>query len=238
MLEALIFDLDGTLADTEETHRQAFNAAFIEFELWWDWSPHRYADLLRISGGKERIAHYIDTLGLPPAERSRTLELVPALHRTKTRIYHELLERGQRPFRPGVAKLLHAAREAGLQLAIASTTTSSNVEALLRANLAKEPHVAFNVIACADQVREKKPSPEIYNLVLASLRLPASACVAFEDSVNGLRAAKAAGLSTVVTPTRWNAGQDFSAADLVLVSLEQIDVPRVERLLGEAHAAA
>lgn len=238
VLEALIFDLDGTLADTEETHRQAFNAAFIEFELGWDWSPRRYAELLRISGGRERIAHYIDSLGLPLPERARVLELLPALHRTKTRIYHELLERGQRPFRPGVAKLLRAAREAGLQLAIASTTTSSNVEALLHANLSNEPHVYFNVIACADQVPEKKPSPAIYQLVLASLRLPASACVAFEDSVNGLRAAKGAGLSTVVTPTRWNAGQDFSAADLVLGSLEEIDVARIERLLGEAHAAA
>lgn len=238
MLEALIFDLDGTLADTEETHRQAFNAAFIEFELWWDWNPHRYADLLRISGGKERIRHYVETLGLPAAERARVIELVPALHRTKTRIYTDLLERGQRPFRPGVAKLLRAAHDAGLKLGIASTTTSANVEALLRANMKGEPHVVFNVIACGDQVREKKPSPEIYNLVLASLHLPASVCIAFEDSVNGLRASKAAGLATVVTPTRWNAGQDFSAADLVLASLEEIDVPRLERLLGEAHAAA
>src|SRR5512147_3183026 len=100
-LEALIFDVDGTLADTEETHRQAFNAAFIEFELWWDWSPHRYAELLHVSGGKERIAHYIESLRLAPAERARLLEQVPALHRTKTRIYTELLVQGKRPFRPG-----------------------------------------------------------------------------------------------------------------------------------------
>jgi HAD superfamily hydrolase (TIGR01509 family) len=238
MLEALIFDLDGTLADTEETHRQAFNAAFIEFELWWDWGPQRYAELLKISGGKERILRYIDTLGLAGAERARLAELVPAIHRVKTRIYTELLEQGRRPFRPGVAKLLKSAGEAGLKLAIASTSSAASIEALLRANLAREPHVVFNAIACADQVREKKPSPEIYQLVLASLHLPASSCVAFEDSVNGLRAAKSAGLATVVTPTRWNAGQDFSGADLLLNSLEEIDVPRLERLLGEAHAAA
>jgi len=238
MLEALIFDLDGTLADTEETHRQAFNAAFIEFELWWDWGPQRYTDLLHVSGGKERIAHYIETLGLAPAERARMLELVPALHRTKTRIYTELLERGQRPFRPGVLALLKAAREAGLKLAIASTTTSVNIDALLRANLAGEPHVIFNAIACADQVRTKKPAPDIYHLVLASLHLPASSAIAFEDSLNGLRAAKAAGLVTVVTPSRWNASDDFAAADLLLPSLEGMDVARLERLLGEAHAAA
>ena len=238
MLEALIFDLDGTLADTEETHRQAFNAAFIEFELWWDWNPHRYAELLHVSGGKERILHYVDSLRLAPAERARVLEQVPALHRTKTRIYTELLEQGKRPFRPGVAQLLRAASDAGLRLAIASTTTSANVDALLRANLSQAPRLAFNVIACADQVRAKKPSPEIYNLVLASLHLPATSCIAFEDSLNGLRAAKAAGLVTVVTPSRWNAIDDFSAADRVLASLEDVDVPSLERLLGDARAAA
>ncbi|TAN54124.1 MAG: HAD family hydrolase [Betaproteobacteria bacterium] len=238
MLQALIFDLDGTLADTEETHRQAFNAAFIEFELWWDWSPQRYAQLLRVSGGNERIRHYVGTLGLAPAERARVLELVPALHRTKTRIYTELLEQGRRPLRPGVARLLLAASDAGLKLAIASTTTSANVDALLRANLGQTPHLAFSVIACADQVRAKKPAPDIYHLVLASLHLPATSCIAFEDSLNGLRAAKAAGLVTVVTPSRWNADEDFGGADRVLASLEDINLPALERLLGEARAAA
>jgi len=238
MLEALIFDLDGTLADTEETHRQAFNAAFIEFELWWDWSPQRYAELLRVSGGKERIAHYVETLELAPAERERVLQLVPALHRTKTRIYNELLAQGRRPFRPGVKALLESAARAGVKLAIASTTTSANIDALLRANLAAAPHVAFDAIACGDQVREKKPAPDLYNLVLASLHLPASSCIAFEDSLNGLRAAKAAGLLTIVTPTRWNVHEGFAGADLVLPSLEGLSVPRLEELLGEAHAAA
>jgi HAD superfamily hydrolase (TIGR01509 family) len=238
MLEALIFDLDGTLADTEETHRQAFNAAFIEFELWWDWSPQRYAELLKVSGGKERLKHYVDALAVSAQERARLAVLIPALHREKTRLYTELVERGQRPFRPGVMALLGAAREAGLKLAIASTTTSANVEALLRANLAQDGHVLFNVIACGDQVRAKKPAPDIYNLVLACLHLAPDACIAFEDSLNGLRAAKAAGLATVVTPTRWNAGQDFASADLLLDSLEGLDIARLERLLGEAHAAA
>ena len=238
MLEALIFDLDGTLADTEETHRQAFNAAFIEFELWWDWSPNRYAELLHVSGGRERLLHYIDHLDATPAERERLRGLVPALHRTKTRIYTQLLEQGKRPFRPGVKALLEAASGAGLKLAIASTTTSANIDALLRANLAQAPHLAFSVIACGDQVREKKPAPELYHLVLASLHLPATSCIAFEDSLNSLRAAKAAGLVTVVTPSRWNAGDDFGAADRVLASLEEIDIPALERLLGERRAAA
>ena len=239
MLDALIFDLDGTLADTEETHRQAFNAAFIEFALWWDWSPPLYTKLLEISGGKERLRHYVGTLRVQPAERARLLEIVPALHDTKTRIYTELIYRGQRPFRPGVLPLLRAAKTAGLKLAIASTTTSANVSALLQANLVgAASDIGFDVIACADQVKEKKPAPDIYRLVLASLRLAPEACIAFEDSLNGLRAAKASGLAAVVTPSRWTVEQDFAAADLVLPTLEGLDLPRLDRLLGEAHAAA
>jgi HAD superfamily hydrolase (TIGR01509 family) len=238
MLEALIFDLDGTLADTEETHRQAFNAAFIELGLWWDWSPPLYARLLAVSGGKERLRHYIGTLRTPAPERARLLEIVPALHETKTRIYTELLVRGQRPFRPGVLPLLRAAKAAGLKLAIASTTTAANVSALLQANLGAASAIGFDVIVCADQVKDKKPAPDIYRLVLASLRVAPEACVAFEDSLNGLRAAKAAGLATVVTPSRWTAEEDFGGADLVLPSLEALDLPRIEKLLGEAHAAA
>jgi HAD superfamily hydrolase (TIGR01509 family) len=236
MLEALIFDLDGTLADTEETHRQAFNAAFIEFELWWDWSAPLYTRLLKVSGGKERLQHYIGTLRVSAAERERLLAIVPSLHATKTRIYTELLVRGQRPFRPGVLPLLRAAKAAGLKLAIASTTTSANVGALLQANLGAAPDIGFDVIACGDQVPAKKPAPDIYRLALSSLRLPGDACVAFEDSANGLRAAKAAGLATVVTPTRWTAEEDFSAADLVLPSLEGLELRRLAGLLGEAHA--
>lgn len=238
MLQALIFDLDGTLADTEETHRQAFNAAFIELGLWWDWSPPLYQRLLAVSGGKERLRHYIGTLGVPAAERERLLQLVSGIHETKTRIYTELLVRGQRPFRPGVPELLRAARAAKLRLAIASTTTSANVSALLQANLGRAPDIAFDVVACGDQVSAKKPAPDIYDLALGSLRLPAEACVAFEDSLNGLRAAKAAGLVTVVTPSRWTAEEDFAGADLVLPSLEGLELARLQKLLGEAHASA
>jgi HAD superfamily hydrolase (TIGR01509 family) len=237
MVAALLFDLDGTLADTEETHRQAFNAAFIEFELWWDWKPPLYQRLLAVSGGKERLRYYIASLNLTSAERERLLHIVPALHETKTRVYTELLVRGRRPFRPGVLRLLRAARAAGLKLAIASTTTSANVSALLQANLGAAPGIGFDVLACGDQVALKKPAPDIYRLALSSLRLASDACVAFEDSANGLRAAKAAGLVTVVTPTRWTAQDDFTGADLVLPSLEGLDLSRLNQLLREAHAS-
>jgi len=235
-LQALIFDVDGTLADTEETHRQAFNAAFIQFELWWDWSPQRYAELLNVSGGQERLGVYVDSLDVAASERVRLRQLVPAIHREKTRLFNELIADGRARFRPGVARLIGEAREAGLKLGIASTTTAANVEALIRTNLGADAQRHFAVIACGDQVPDKKPAPDIYNLVLGELGLPAAACVAFEDSGNGVRAAKAAGLYTVVTPTLWTATQDFGAADLVLHTLGDrtapLDAVEAERVGG------
>lgn len=240
-LRALIFDVDGTLADTEETHRQAFNAAFIELELWWDWSPQLYAQLLRISGGKERIAHYIETLGVAAAERSRLRPLVSLIHSTKTRIYKDLVESFKLPLRPGVAKLIAQARAAGVRLAIASTTTSANVEALINAALGRGAVRWFGAIAAGDVVANKKPAPDIYHRALEALRLPAECCMAFEDSVNGLEAAAAAGLFTVVAPTRWNIGQRFGPAQLLLNTLEETNLPMLERLhadwLGQRHVS-
>jgi len=224
-IEALIFDVDGTLADTEETHRQAFNAAFLEHDLHWNWSSHQYLELLKISGGKERIARYIDSLKIPAEEKQRLHGSVAAIHRTKTRIFAELIRDGRSPLRPGVARLIREARAAGVKLGLASTTSPANVEALISAGLGEEGYHWFNVIACGDQVPNKKPAPDIYNLALSTLGLTASVCVALEDSGNGVRAAKAAGLFTVATPTIWTQTQDLSGADLMLYSLGDPDQP-------------
>jgi HAD superfamily hydrolase (TIGR01509 family) len=224
-LEALIFDVDGTLADTEETHRQAFNLAFLEFGLGWEWDTARYRELLRVSGGRERIAHHIESLRAPEREKSRLLGVVPLLHAAKTRIYKELVEGFRLPLRTGVARLVREAREAGLRLAIASTTTPANVEALLAAALEPGAPRWFSVIASGDIVPRKKPAPDIYVSALQRLRLSAGCCAAFEDSENGVRAARAARIYTVATPTRWTAGQDFTGANLVLESLGDPDRP-------------
>jgi HAD superfamily hydrolase (TIGR01509 family) len=224
-LQALLFDVDGTLADTEETHRQAFNAAFLEFRLPYDWSRDQYEALLRISGGKERLAHFFEGLAVPPAERERLLASVSSLHRVKTERYAELVATGGSPLRPGIARLLREATEAGIRVGIASTTTSANVAALLDAELGPNAHKRFAVIACGDVVPAKKPAPDIYRLALSTLGLGAEQAVAFEDSANGLAAAKAAGLFTVVTPTRWTAGQDFGQADLTLPHLGDPGLP-------------
>ena len=221
-LRALIFDVDGTLADSEEAHRQAFNAAFVEHALRWDWSRHEYAQLLKVAGGKERIAHYIDLLEAAPAKKFRLRQLVPALHRVKTALYAQRVAAGAVPLRPGVERLLRQAQAAGLKLAIASTTTAGNVGALLARAFGSVP-VIFDVIATGDHAKRKKPAPDIYLLALARLGLAPEQCIAFEDSANGLAAAKAAGLYTVVTPTHWTAAEDFGAADLRLHSLSDLN---------------
>lgn len=224
-LEALIFDVDGTLADTEEVHRVAFNLAFERHLLGWVWSRVEYRQLLEVTGGKERITSYIDTLPLIAAERLRLRGLVPALHAEKTRFYTSMVNDGGIPLREGVARLLEETLQQGCRLAIASTTTADNVHALLTSTLGPRGLDMFSVIACGDQVRTKKPAPDIYNLALTTLGLAPERAMAFEDSANGLRSAVAAGLLTVVTPTFWTQGSDFSAAALVLPNLGDPHAP-------------
>lgn len=218
-LRALVFDVDGTLADTEETHRQAFNGAFLRFGLAWEWTRPLYRELLQVSGGKERIAHYIGILPVAAAERARLLELVPALHRAKTELYAELIADRRCPLRPGVARLLREAQADGLLLAVASTTTAANVAALLASQLAVNGLREFDTLACGDIVARKKPAPDIYLRALSTLGVAAGECVAFEDSANGVRAAKAAGLYTVLTPSPWTVGDDAAGADFELPHL-------------------
>ena len=216
--DALIFDVDGTMADTEEAHRTAFNLAFERHRLGWNWSRDAYRELLKTTGGKERLAVYIDSLDVDPAQRARLKVLLPAIHAEKTKFYSSVVHDRAVPLREGVERLLDEAQAAGLRLAIASTTTAVNVDALLQSTLGPRGLNLFSVIACGDQVRAKKPAPDIYRLALHHLGVPPDRCAAFEDSANGLKAAVAAGLWTVVTPTFWTEGSDFAAAALVLPS--------------------
>ena len=224
-LEALIFDVDGTMADTEEGHRCAFNLAFERLHLGWNWERGEYLGLLRVTGGKERLAHFISQLDVSGAERQRLASRIPDIHREKTRFYSSMAGDGGIPLRPGVARLIGEAREAGLRLAIASTTTRANIDALLRATLGAGGTAMFAAIACGDEAPAKKPAPDIYALALRRLERPAEVCIAFEDSTNGLRAASGAGLWSVVTPTQWTEGSDFVNAGLLLPHLGDPDQP-------------
>jgi len=236
--EALIFDVDGTLADTEEVHRQAFNLAFGACRLDWIWDAALYGELLEVTGGKERIASYIDRLQLPATERRSLSDLIPEIHRTKTRLYRELIQVGHVRPRAGVRRLMMEARDAGIRVAIATTTSPENLEPLIAAGFGGQAMSWFAAIAAGDVVANKKPAPDIYNVALKSLGVDPSCAIAIEDSVIGVTSAKAAGLFTVATPSMWTHHQDFAAADLLLSSLgdpaEPLD-PADEKRLGAKY---
>ena len=237
LLQALIFDVDGTLADTErDGHRPAFNAAFREAGLDWHWNEALYGELLAVTGGKERMLHFASRHRPDFARLPDVAERIAALHKAKTRHYTQLAATGGIPLRPGVARLLDEARSAGLRLAVATTTTPENVSALLVPALGPDAMAWFEVIGAGDVVPAKKPAPDIYRWVLDRLGLPASACLAFEDSENGLKASIGAGLATVVTPCDYTRGQDFSGATAVLDSLEGMAMPDLRTWLSGTPA--
>lgn len=237
-IQALIFDVDGTMADTEEAHRVAFNLAFERFRLGWRWEPSEYRELLKVTGGKERIASYIAALSIGDDERRSLLDLLPRIHAEKTRFYSAFVNDGAVPLRHGVARLLDEAHATGCRLAIASTTTAVNVEALLQATLGARGRDLFSVIVCGDQVHAKKPSPDIYRLVLQRLGVSPNQAVAVEDSANGMHAAQAAGIWTVITTNFWTIGSNFDGADLLLPSLGEPAHPLRDEPGGKLESAS
>jgi HAD superfamily hydrolase (TIGR01509 family) len=217
MLRGLIWDVDGTLAETEEAHRKAFNLAFAEAGLDWHWDEQTYARLLVVSGGKERIAHFQESF---LQTSMLDVERVAILHGRKTSYYAELISSGRITLRPGVQRMLEEAEQKGLKLGIATTTSVVNVHALLASTLgARTPH--WQAMVCGDDVPRKKPAPDVYVAALAQLGLSARECLAIEDSENGLRAAVALGIPCLVTPSTYTRGQDFSGALAVVENLDR-----------------
>jgi HAD superfamily hydrolase (TIGR01509 family) len=216
---ALIFDVDGTLAETEELHRQAFNHAFACHGLGWNWDRAVYKDLLRVTGGKERMrAYHVRLGGAPPLPDAAIAEL----HHIKTAHYTGLIETGCCPLRPGVADLLAAARTRGQRIAIATTTSHGNIDALLSQALGKHWASDFDAVVAGDDVRHKKPAPDVYLEVLAWLGLHGSECVAIEDSGNGLVAASRAGIPVLITRSMFFRDDDFGEARAVLDDLLEL----------------
>ncbi len=225
-MEALIFDVDGTLADTErDGHRIAFNAAFAAAGLDWHWDAGLYGELLAITGGKERIRYYVDQYRTDYQKSADFDAMVARLHAAKTAHYTALLGEGGIPLRPGVRRLLEEARACGVRLAIATTTTPANVSALLHHAISPQAESWFEVIGAGDAVAAKKPAPDIYYYVLERLGLAANRCMAFEDSENGLRAALSAGLRTVVTVNDYTRNHHFHGATIVLDHLGEPGKP-------------
>ncbi len=236
-LKALLFDVDGTLADTErDGHRVAFNRAFADAGLPWDWSEDLYGELLAVTGGKERIRYYIDRWQ-PEFEPPPDLDdFIVRLHRNKTDHFTRLLADGGIPLRPGVKRLLEEARVQGLRLGIATTTTPANVKALLEHALDPAGESWFEVIAAGDVVPEKKPAPDIYVHALRVMGLSAAECIAFEDSENGILSSRGAGLQTIVTVNGYTHAHRFDEALLVLDQLGEPE--RAFRVIGGGNTAA
>ena len=202
-------------AESWPDYQVPLSNAFAEAGLGWLWSVGAYRDLLRTTGGKERIAVHAASIGLPLATQD-----IAALHARKTAIYADLVARGDLRPRPGVRALIALARSAGMKLGIATTTSPANVETLCRAVWAREVAEVFDAVAAGDAVARKKPDPSVYLLCLEHLGVSPDRALAFEDSANGLRAARAAGLRCVVTPAIYTEGEDFDCAEAVLPSLE------------------
>jgi HAD superfamily hydrolase (TIGR01509 family) len=222
-LAALIFDVDGTLAETEELHREAFNRAFAGEGLPYRWDQTLYRSLLLVTGGRQRLEHFF-------AESTDLTEpqiagLAPRLHLAKNGHYAEVMADSPIELRPGVADLLRQARATPLKLAIATTTSRVNLEGLARRFPGELDLDGFDVVVCGEDVTALKPDPEVYRTALQRLALPAGRCLAFEDTRNGVESAVGAGLSVVATPSLYSTGQDFSAAAMVLDDLSHFHLP-------------
>ncbi|GEM82011.1 HAD family hydrolase [Meiothermus hypogaeus] len=220
-MQALIFDVDGVIAETEEGHRLAFNRAFAEAGLDIEWSPEMYERLLWVTGGKERIAHYL--YHCPECPKLLDADIA-RLHRRKTELYNQIVQAGEVPFRPGVLRLWREARERGVRLAIATTTSLPNVEVLLR-QAGQEVLGWFETIVAGDMVPQKKPAPDVYLQALKNLDIAPEEAVAIEDSQNGLIAAQKAGIPTLITYSYYTREQRFEGALAVLEHLGEPELP-------------
>lgn len=236
MLKALIFDVDGTLADTEAVHLEAFNHAFVQEGMGWHWDMALYTQLLEVSGGKERMAHYWGMVNADVKELSAgaTQATIHRLHEIKTAYYENAVNNGAVQLRPGVLALMNEALKQGLSLAIATTTSPVNIAALLRAAVGADWRSHFLAVGDASSSPLKKPHPQVYLQVLNDMGLQGSQCVAFEDSFNGLRAAMAAGIRTIITPNSFTAHHDFAGALRVVPDLSQVGLAHLRDWLAQA----
>ncbi len=200
MIRAVLWDVDGTLAETErDGHLVAFNQAFEALRVPWRWSVERYGELLAVAGGRERLIHDMQTQEHAPADPRERRSLAERVHRLKNELYARIVAGGELPLREGVRDLLQDCERAEIRMGIVTTTSRSNVEALLATHLGQGWESAFAAVVCAEQAPSKKPDPQAYWVALDALRLAPQQAVAMEDAPAGVAAARAAGVPVIVT---------------------------------------
>ncbi|MBN2588565.1 MAG: HAD-IA family hydrolase [Sedimentisphaerales bacterium] len=218
-IKALIFDCDGVLVDTErDGHRVAFNRAFKAKGLNIEWDAPLYGRLLEIAGGKERMKFYFNENGWPESIEDKDA-FIKEMHKLKTDLFMQIIESGELPLRPGVARIIDEAIANNLKLAVCSTSNERAVNLVVEKLLGEKRKSYFNAILAGDVVSKKKPDPEIYNLALERLKLKPDECVVVEDSTNGFLAAKAAGMHCIVTTNGYTEKDNFPEAELVVPEL-------------------
>ncbi len=227
MLKAVLFDVDGTIAETEEFHRRAFNEAFCAHGLGVSWSVPKYRELLQVTGGKERLRSYFDAQGVQADPQQ-----IASLHKYKNERYASMLQSGGVQLRPGVRRLMAEAQAGALALGIATTTSAENLDALLGPLLGPQWTRQFACVVAGDQVAHKKPAPDVYLACLRALDIDPGEAIALEDSAAGVAAAQAAGIAVLVTPGLYTAEADFSHADAVVPSLGEPQMPWDEEVAG------
>jgi HAD superfamily hydrolase (TIGR01509 family) len=230
-LQALIFDCDGVLVDTErDGHRVAFNQAFAKKGLNIEWDVNLYGKLLEVAGGKERMRHYFNTNQWPDNVIDKDA-FIKEMHKLKTECFMQIIESRQLSLRPGVARLVDEAIADNIILAVCSTSNVRAVTLVVECLLGQERKSHFAAIFAGDVVSKKKPDPEIYNLAAHKLNLDPGQCVVVEDSRNGFLAAQAAGMNCIVTTNGYTEHEDFSGADLIVSELG--DPPNIQVTLED-----
>jgi HAD superfamily hydrolase (TIGR01509 family) len=220
-LELVISDLDGTILETEDYHRRAYNALFEELGLPRRWSKQDYSDRLAQVGGA-KFREIFNWLGRPEAEFAETAQ---RLYARKTALF---------PLRPGVPRLFAELRDEEIPLAIASTCVKSAARAVLRAALGDVFLDSLAALCAGDDVARKKPDPAIYTLAARQCGVSPGNCLVLEDTGHGLRAALAAGMTCVVTPSEFALEDEFTGAHLLAESLdepERIEVATLRKLM-------
>lgn len=217
--QALIFDVDGVVAETEaEGHRVSFNKVFEEEGLDARWDHALYGELLKIAGGKERMKTVVYGRDFKKDVGDKE-EYIKKLHKRKTEIFQQLIHAGRLPARPGIKRLIEEAHGRGIKLGIGSTSNIDAVTTLLKSTLGEKAFGCFDVVLAGDVVKRKKPDPEIYSLNSERLGVAPAECCVVEDMVIGLQAAKAIGMKCIITRSYYSRNDDFSGADLVVDSL-------------------